>query len=325
MAATVCVTVRGESCARSMVPADPHVLRRDRHRHAPIFVLAPPRSGSSVIATMLGQHPDLWGFPELRLFIADHLVEVTGPPRYLASTSGREVNAGLLRAIAMCMFGDQGVASIAKATEWLGSRYWRSPIYVMDCLLEVVRPRRAVEKSPETASTPGALNRLLIHYPRATIVHLVRHPVAAVASARELWQPLTGFGREVVDDAVDAWLWSHERLLRVSALVPEKRVITIRAEEVLADPARHMTDLARRLGLDAGTRALESMLHPERSPFAKPGPHTAPYGNDPKFLQRPTVRRLRPGASIQKLGEWGVDELRISLIRDLAGRLGYEQ
>ena len=35
------------------------------------FILCPPRTYSSVICAMLGQHPDCYAFPELALFVAD--------------------------------------------------------------------------------------------------------------------------------------------------------------------------------------------------------------------------------------------------------------
>src|SRR5262249_46194462 len=38
---------------------------------APVFILCPIRSFSSVACAMLGQHPELYAFPELRLFNAD--------------------------------------------------------------------------------------------------------------------------------------------------------------------------------------------------------------------------------------------------------------
>ena len=37
----------------------------------PVFVLAAPRSFSSVVCAMLGQHPELHGLPETHLFVDD--------------------------------------------------------------------------------------------------------------------------------------------------------------------------------------------------------------------------------------------------------------
>src|SRR5579862_6331286 len=42
----------------------------------PVLLLCPPRSFSSVVGAMLGQHPELYGFPELSLFAADTLADL---------------------------------------------------------------------------------------------------------------------------------------------------------------------------------------------------------------------------------------------------------
>ena len=41
----------------------------------PLFILALPRSYTSLIAGMLGQHPQAYGLPELNLFTVDRLIE----------------------------------------------------------------------------------------------------------------------------------------------------------------------------------------------------------------------------------------------------------
>src|SRR4029077_20834739 len=57
------------SAGSLILMADTAVLAaHDPNRFAPIFVLAPARSYTSCIITMLGQHPDLVDFPELKLF-----------------------------------------------------------------------------------------------------------------------------------------------------------------------------------------------------------------------------------------------------------------
>ena len=51
--------------------------RKTRPRFAtarpPVFILAPPRSYTTLICAMLGQHPELYGLPELHLFIAERM------------------------------------------------------------------------------------------------------------------------------------------------------------------------------------------------------------------------------------------------------------
>src|SRR5277367_299883 len=57
------------SCSSASAPLrEPAPPLRDPCRFAPLFVLAPPRSYTSVIAAMIGQHPELAGLPELKPF-----------------------------------------------------------------------------------------------------------------------------------------------------------------------------------------------------------------------------------------------------------------
>ena len=41
---------------------------------APLFLLAPPRSYTSLVNAMLGQHPQAFGLPELCLFNVEKLL-----------------------------------------------------------------------------------------------------------------------------------------------------------------------------------------------------------------------------------------------------------
>ena len=57
-------------------PAPPPVAAaRDPYRFQPVFLLATARSFSSVVTAMIGQHPQLAGLPELKLFCAADIAE----------------------------------------------------------------------------------------------------------------------------------------------------------------------------------------------------------------------------------------------------------
>jgi hypothetical protein len=47
---------------------DPRPPKLEPDRFAPVFVLAPAKSHSSVVTTMVGRHPDLADLLELKLF-----------------------------------------------------------------------------------------------------------------------------------------------------------------------------------------------------------------------------------------------------------------
>lgn len=166
---------RDSSCAQNIQrrPA------RTPEQFAPLFVLAPPRSYSSVVTTMIGQHPSLVGLPELKLFAFGTVGELGDSlPSYWRERGFIHRSPGLVRALAQTMFGDQGLDSVKSALAWLKARPHWTGAHVFDALLAQLAPRTAVEKSPENVATSAALHRLASAYPKAHYLHLTRHPVA---------------------------------------------------------------------------------------------------------------------------------------------------
>ena len=86
-------------------PAPP---TREPGRFTPLFVLAPARSYTSVVATMIGQHPDLAGLPELKLFSYQTIGELEASlPSYWIERGFTHRSPGLVRALAQLEFGKQ--------------------------------------------------------------------------------------------------------------------------------------------------------------------------------------------------------------------------
>jgi len=142
-------------------------------------VLAPARSFTSVIVTMIGQHPDLAGLPELKLFCYRSIGELEASlPVYWSERGFTHRSPGLVRALAQYEFGGQTPKRLAAARNWLKERAEWSGADVLDVLLDRLSPRAAVEKSPETVNDQAALKRLAKAYPNARYLHLARHPEA---------------------------------------------------------------------------------------------------------------------------------------------------
>ena len=88
---------------------------------APVFLLAPPRSYTSLINAMLGQHPEAFGLPELCLFN----VEVLGQLWVRTSDEmggDAKTRHGLLRAVAEIYAGEQTMHSVRMAEHWCAAR-----------------------------------------------------------------------------------------------------------------------------------------------------------------------------------------------------------
>src|SRR5204863_3758237 len=100
------------------------------------------RSYSSVVTTMIGQHPDLAGLPELKLFCGDTIGELEASlPQFWRDRGVTHRSPGLVRALAEFEFGGQTAQSLAAARAWLEDRLDWSGSDVLDVLLERLHPR----------------------------------------------------------------------------------------------------------------------------------------------------------------------------------------
>jgi hypothetical protein len=275
---------------------------------------------------MLGQHPDLYGFPELVLFTGETLEETLRAQ----PNEAREVydfhHAGLKRAVAELEFGSQSDATIRLAQEWIDERATRTGAEIFDSLLNRIAPRRGVEKSPDTARDLHSLIRVARHYPRARFIHLTRSPDTAIRSiARHLGRMYMA-GRENAHTALAASTWAsmHENICAFQSVLPATALLRLRGEDLLSSPRPHCVELARWLGLRADDDAIDGMLHPENSVYANLGPKSARGGNDWLFLSDPTLHRLSTDPSqVIQFDSWllpGELRERVSL---LATHFGY--
>jgi hypothetical protein len=299
---------------------------------APLIILCPPRSFSSVICAMLGQHPQLYGFPELNLFSAEtvdellRLEEQPTAPDIAAATH----TAGLCRALAEVSFGEQTPAALDRTRTWLLThRHWPTR-QVFGLLLSQIEPRRGVDKSPRTAASPLHLRRALTHFPEARFLHLTRHPVTAVRSLLHAHRlgpapapagPIARSGH--ADFCGRFWCFVHESILEFTHSLPPSQTMRVRGEDLLNMPALHLPSLAEWLGVRADDCAVAAMQHPERSPYAGIGPGPIWAENDPKFLHAPQLRTAALPATVEPPPEWDLSPALQRTLQRLADKLGY--
>lgn len=292
----------------------------------PLFIIAPPRSYTSVIGGMIGQHPSLYGLPEVNLSHADRLGEMWGGVTATLNFG----TSGLLRLLAQLHDGEQTEEAVWRARAWITRHGHWTGRQVFDHIQEIVGDRILVDKSPRNTMRPENLARLLRMFPKASFLHLTRHPRTQGKSVLELLKthaerdPMT---RRAEFDPEQTWLRSQTNIVEFARGLALGQYMRIKGETFLQQPTFYLTQLCEWLDIPADPAAIEAMLHPERSPYASIGPENAPYGNDPNFLQNPALdfdrlARIREG-NLDDPIDWRPEDRFTKPVLKLARQFGY--
>jgi hypothetical protein len=261
----------------------------------PLLILCPPRSFSSIVCGIIGQHPDCYGLPEMNLFLGDDLGSVWNGHAVFMRSFGRD---GPLRALAELHEGEQTPDSVTRAHEWI-LRHSDWPIKkVFDHLQELVGPERIlVDKSPSTVFRREYLERALRVYPKANYMHLIRHPrgtADSVMSLRAGHEQLARMaGNFAQMDPERIWRTTHNMILALTDPLPLGQCMRLKGEDFLRDLDIFLPQVCEWLGIRSDAEAIAAMMHPEASPYARPGPRGAAHGNDPNFLESPAIDQAR--------------------------------
>lgn len=259
----------------------------------PLFIIALPKSYTTVLGGILGQHPGVVSVPELNLFTGPTVLDWAMQP-------GHQVFCdGLLRTVAQFEFGMQTAESVSAALAWLQERADWPVTTLFDHLRQRVAPAILLDQSPLYTQRPAFLARIINSYPDARFIHLVRNPTAWVESMgrwgamgdlilRMYSDPEMGLERPL--QPLEIWDVVHDGIGQMLSGLPAHQRITICGEEVVTRPTRVIAETLDWLGLPYDDRTTEDMLHPERSVFASWGPPGARGGNNPDFLSSPHLR-----------------------------------
>ncbi len=263
------------------------------------MLLSPPRSFSSLVSTMIGQHPQIYGLPELHLMMRETVGEALRWERRCQRFLG---SPGLLRALAELQFGGQTAQNVLTAANWVEDRSdWTSKAmtdHVAGLAEAATGALFCLEKSPAITFLPATLERVRRSWPDALYIHVTRHPLTFKASLEEFVRMSRRFTPEEkatrIDNALTAWPVTQRNILDFCATLAPGQFLRIRGEDVLEHAPRVMGQVAQWLGLRTDAEAIGAMLRPEESPYATLGPVNAPFGNDPKFVASPAFRPGRP-------------------------------
>jgi hypothetical protein len=262
-----------------------------------------------MICAMLGQHPQMYGLPELHLFSAETMAEWWE----ICSRESYNMDHGLVRTVAEVYFGAQTDYTTTRARGWLRRRGHFTTGFLLEMLAERLSPLVLVEKSPSIVYRLDFLQRAFTMFPQARFLHLVSHPrtygklvMEAIRELKKL-QPLPQshwlrhlacYPYPAADEISNASVWDPQRgwyalnmnVVEFLKSVAENQKMTVRGEDLLPESSEGLRKLAGWLGLRTDSETLEAMKHPERSPYACYGPSNAPFGSDIFVFKRSLLR-----------------------------------
>jgi amino acid adenylation domain-containing protein len=231
---------------RKIVPARRLPLAMARRNPRAVFVLGPPRSGTTLLRVMLAGHPDLFAPPELELLpyatLAERREAFRGRDRFRLE--------GLTRAVMEARGGEAG--PVEALLEELADAGTPTP-ELYGLLQEWIGGRTLVDKTPTYAWYPEALAAAEAWFEEPLYVHLVRHPYGVISSFEDAhldeiffrWKH--PFSPRQLAELL--WLVSHQNVLRFFAGIPEERRLRVDFENLVRNPEGELRRLCSFLGV----------------------------------------------------------------------------
>jgi amino acid adenylation domain-containing protein len=226
-----------------------------REKNPPaVFVLSPPRSGSTLLRVMLAGHPALFAPPELELLSFRTLAERR---EALSGRYGFWLE-GTVRALMQLDGADaERAAAVMRECEARGMttrEFYRF-------LQERAAGRRLVDKTPSYALEEGVLRRAENYFDGALYVHLLRHPLGMIRSFEDakLEQVFFRYRHDYARRELAELIWdvSQQNILKFLADVPPARRYALKFEELVENPRAALEGLCAFLGVEFHAEMLQ--------------------------------------------------------------------
>jgi amino acid adenylation domain-containing protein len=212
-----------------------------------VFVLSPPRSGSTLLRVMLAGHPRLFAPPELELLSFDSL----GARKSALQGRNSFWFEGLIRAVMEVRRcdADEAKAILAELDEKdLSTRE------AYRLLQDWIGERTLVDKTATYAFDPQVLARAEATFAEPLYIHLIRHPGGMIRSFEEARMDEIFFPYDhpfaTRELAELIWTLSHRNILDFLATVQPRRHLAVHFEDLVRAPRETLRSICDLLGLD---------------------------------------------------------------------------
>ncbi|MDQ1350667.1 MAG: hypothetical protein QG657_969 [Acidobacteriota bacterium] len=228
---------------RHLLPSPPSLFETQSPANPPaIFILSPPRSGTTLLRVMLAGHPKLFAPPELGL---------------LSYNTLNEVNFTLQSSIrALMEIKGCDVEEAGRMIREFQQRIMTTKQFYR-VLQEGIGDRLLVDKTPDYSFSLEVLKKAESDFSNSLYIHLIRHPYGMIHSFEEARLDLLfsnqsthdlSLSRRRIAEAI--WFISHRNILEFLENIPQNRQHWIKFEDLVYDPYHCMEGICRFLNLE---------------------------------------------------------------------------
>jgi len=219
-----------------------------------IFILSPPRSGSTLLRVMLEGHEKLFAPPELDLLsyntLGERKAQLSGEYNLWLEATIRSImelkhcTAGDAEKI-MTDFEDENISVkdfYSKLQSWAGERI-------------------LVDKTPTYALDIKILDRAEQYFENALYIHLARHPYASIYSFIEakldqnFFRYKHPFSRLELAELI--WMTCHKNTLEFLKNIPSERQLRINFEDLVTNSEQEMKIMSKFLGIEFDEKLIQ--------------------------------------------------------------------
>ena len=234
----------------------PNFIQSYKKNPKALFILSPPRSGSTLLRVMLAGNKNLFSPPELDLLSFNSLkqrddffrkkgleiwlesiiravMELKG---YDATKAERYINELEEKNISTIEF-------FGLMQDWLGNN------------------RLLVDKTPSYAMDYELLERAEESFDEPLYIHLIRHPYAMIYSFIEakldeqFFKYDHSFNRRELAELI--WLVSNQNIINFSKNISDNRIIQIKFEDLVIDPEKQLQSICSFMGVKFSNEMLD--------------------------------------------------------------------
>ncbi|WP_111977559.1 non-ribosomal peptide synthetase [Algibacillus agarilyticus] len=245
---------------KALIPPTPkspslqNITAKRKKNPRAIFVLSPPRSGSTLLRVLLGGHDNLFSPPELELLG----FETLGERKQICSGRDAFWLEGTLRAVMEACNVDAD-----QAKEIMASREnvdMPTQAFYAE-LQEWVGDKVLVDKSPSYALQKGVMERAEAYFDEPLYIHLHRHPYGMINSFEDakLDQIFFRYPHQLTEQRLGEliWLQSHRNIFDFLSTIPAERQINVSFEDMTKQPETVVKQLCKFIDLDFSSDMLD--------------------------------------------------------------------